>query len=523
MVGEAKSFVESKFQYSLQYKLNYMIMDKCTQLSLKDFESSEMYDRIEKITGEISYRPYQIFLAIIGLLTSIVTMFSSAMILFLWNPQISLLLLIVPVISALYFLKIGQQEFLLMWGRAKDERKTWYLSHLLTHDFSFKEISLLNIKNYLLGRYWNISEEFMKQNVDILKKKTGFNTIYESTMQVISAIVIGGAIRSAYVGEILVGNVMSYIRSVGMVQSNATAIMSNIYVVYNSSLYMDMLFQFLKYSDNKLEKDNLSRKSICKSIEQIDIRNLSFAYQNNKKVLDNVNLTFKRGEKIALVGPNGSGKSTLLKILAGLYDIEDGDVLINGISIKDIDVDTYRKNMSVLFQDFVKYEMPLRENIGFGDVENIKDKSKMDEILNTLQMGYLKNSDKEYDYNMQLGNWFEEGRQLSQGQWQKIALGRAYFKEASFYILDEPNAALDTISEKEIFEHFFQVVEGKIGVFISHRLNAAKMADTIIVMDKGVVVGIGKHQQLLESCDVYKTLYAAENYGEEERSLVDVV
>lgn len=510
---EAKGFIEGKFQYLLQYRLNYMIMEKCTGLSLEDFESSEMYDKIEKITGEISYRPFQIFLAVISLLTSAITMVSSAVLLFSWNPYISILLVLVPVVSVLYFLKIGQQEFDVIWNRAKDERKTWYLSYLLTHDFSYKEVSLLGIKDYILGNFMKISNGFIEQNIKILKKKTKFNIIYELIMQFVSCIIIGGAVISAYAGDILVGNVMSYVRSVGLVQSNSQAIMANIYTIYNSSLYMDMLFEFLNYCGNS--KKSIDKKKLNGQISSVNIKNLSFSYKNKKNVLKNINISLQKGEKVALVGPNGSGKSTLIKILSGLYEIRAGDILINDISLKDIDIEDYYTKISVLFQDFVKYELTLQENIGFGDMKNFHSTENMKTVLDKLQATFLKRNEN-YDLSMQLGNWFEEGQQLSQGQWQKVALARAYFKDASIYILDEPNAALDTVSEREIFDNFFEISREKIGIFISHRLSAAKMADKIIVMNKGEIVGIGNHDELLKNCPIYQILYQAEIYENKE-------
>jgi len=440
-------------------------------------------------------------------------MVSSAVLLFSWNPYISILLLLVPVVSVLYFLKIGQQEFDVIWNRAKDERKTWYLSYLLTHDFSYKEVSLLGIKDYLLGNFMKISNGFIEQNIKILKKKTKFNIIYELIMQSVSCLIIGAAVISAYVGDILVGNVMSYIRSVGLVQSNSQAIMANIYTIYNSSLYMDMLFEFLNYCGNS--KKSIDKKKLNGQISSVNIKNLSFSYKNRKNVLKNINISLQKGEKVALVGPNGSGKSTLIKILSGLYEIKSGDILINDISLKDIDIEDYYTKISVLFQDFVKYELTLQENIGFGDMKNFHSSENMKTVLDKLQATFLKRNE-DYDLSMQLGNWFEEGQQLSQGQWQKVALARAYFKDASIYILDEPNAALDTVSEREIFDNFFEISREKIGIFISHRLSAAKMADKIIVMDKGEIVGIGNHEELLKKCSVYQILYQAEIYENKE-------
>lgn len=512
MLSELKGFIEGKFQFLLQYRLNYMVMEKCTDLALEDFETSEMYDKIEKITGEIAYRPFQIFLAIISLLTAAITMISSALLLIAWNPYISAVLLIVPIISLLYFLKIGQQEFETIWNRAKEERKTWYLSYLLTHDFSFKEISVLEIKNYILANYKKLSDIFIGQNINILKRKTKFNLIYEVVMQGISFLIISAAIMSAYVGEILVGNVMSYIRSVGLVQTNSQSIMANIYTIYNSSLYMEMLFDFLNYCNGK--KATNSSIKVKHGISNINIKHLSFAYKNKGHTLKNININLNKGEKIALVGPNGSGKSTLIKVLLGLYETNEGEILIDGISLNDLDIKNYRSKISVLFQDFVKYELSLRENIGFGDVAEIHNDDKIKEILDKLQLDFLRQNE-DYELNMQLGNWFEDGRQLSQGQWQKIALARAYFRDADVYILDEPNAALDTVSEREIFDKFFERSRGKIGIFISHRLNAAKMADKIIVLNGGEIVGIGNHEELLENCSTYQMLYQAEIYESE--------
>ncbi len=511
-IAELQGYIQKKYQYLLQYKLNYFVMEQCTQMTLKDFESSAMYDRVEKITGEISYRPYQMLLSLIGMVTAVVTMASSVIFLFLWNPVVSLLLFIVPVISVFYYLKIGQQEFEMMWSRAKEERKIWYLGHLLTHDFSFKEISLLQLKDYLLKKYWNISTGFMDQNNRLLNRKTIFNLIYEVVVQCVGFAVIGIALLSAYTGKILVGNVISYIRSVGLVQSNSGQLMENIYNMYSCSLYMNMLFEFLEENDGRQEKQK--GRTLGADITRVDIEELSFSYDGKKNVLNGVNLCFRKGEKIAVVGPNGSGKSTLLKVLAGLYEPETGDIKINGIPMRELDMGDYRARLSVLFQDFVKYELTLQENVGFGNASDMENKEKMTAILKELKTGFLEAEDGTYRLDMQLGNWFEDGRQLSQGQWQKIALARACFKDASFYILDEPNAALDTVSEKEVFEQFFERSRDKIGVYISHRLNAAKMADKIIVMDGGSVAAIGKHEELLAHCAVYQKLYQAEVYGD---------
>ena len=272
-----------------------MIMEKCTGLSLEYFQSSEMYDNIQKITGEISYRPFQIFLAVISLLTSVITMVSSAVLLFSCNLYINSSFNCSSCIC-IYFLKIGQQEFDVIWNRAKDERKTWYSSYLLTHDFSYKEVSLLGIKDYLLGNFMKISNGFIEQNIKILKKKTRFNIIYEFIMQFVSCLIIGGAVVISvcrgYFGRKC--DELCKKRRIE-VQSNLQAIMANIYTIYNSSLYMDMLFEFLNYCGNN--KKSINKKKLNGQISSVNIKNLSFSYKNKKSVLKHINISLQKGRK----------------------------------------------------------------------------------------------------------------------------------------------------------------------------------------------------------------------------------
>ena len=398
----------------------------------------------------------------------------------------------------------------MVWNRANEERKMWYLNHLLTHDFSYKEMKVLNIGSFLLDKYKNITQNFISDNKKILKKKTIFDIIYGTIIQIVSGIIIGVSTVAAIAGKILVGNVISIIRALSMVQSSSRQIMMNIYAIYSNSLYMDNLFSFIHDTDEASE--NEGTKELKEDIRDINLNNVSFSYDNKKNVVDNVSLHLEAGKRVAIVGPNGSGKSTLLKLITGLYEPVDGKICINGTPIPELKKEDYYKRISVLFQDYVKYEFTLRENIGVGDYDNINNDEKILKDLKTTKTDFLKDTNGKVDLNMQLGNWFKGGRNLSQGQWQKIALARAYFKDASCYILDEPNAALDTVSEREVFDKFFSISKDHIGIYISHRLNAAKMADEIIVMSNGKIVDIGTHDKLLDRCGVYQELYEAESY-----------
>ncbi len=511
LISQTMDYYNTRFQFSMNYKLNYMIMEKSGRLALEDFENPEVYDRLERITREISYKPFQIFQSFIAMATAAVTLVSAIIFLMTWNWFIAVLLLLVPILSLFYFLRIGQQEFFIQWKRTGEERRAWYLNYILTHDFSFKEVKLYGLKGYILEHYLRIKRKFLQQDTTVLRRKTAFNFIYEIIVQIVGAAVILLAILSAYAGRIMVGNVLSCIRSVGMVQSNSQAIINQIYAIYNSNLYMNQLFEFLEYREEVIP-EHLQAGDYTETIREIDIEHVSFAYPGSEqRSLENISLTFRAGERVAIVGPNGSGKSTLIKLLSGLYRLQHGNIRINGQSMEQIHPADYSNQLAVLFQDYMKYEMTLQENIGFGQVERMQDTERMKATLERMQAHFVREQG-DYNLDMQLGLWFDEGRQLSGGQWQKIALARTYFRDASVYILDEPSAALDPIAEKETFDTFFRLSRQKIGIFISHRLVAAQQANRIIVMDQGRIVGEGVHEQLLRDCPVYRQMYESENY-----------
>ena len=213
----------------------------------------------------------------------------------------------------------------------------------------------------------------------------------------------------------------------------------------------------------------------------------------------------------AIVGKNGSGKSTLVKLISGLYKPTQGEIYYNDQSNGSLPIDFYQENISVLFQDFVKYELTVRENIGLSNLAYLRNDDRIIQILDNLSLDFLKIKGK-YELDMQLGNWFQEGRQLSGGQWQKIALARTFFKKASLYILDEPSSALDPVTEKEIFDYFVKLSRENISIFVSHSLDAARKADKIIVMKDGMVEDVGKHESLLKRSSYYQELYYSEKY-----------
>lgn len=509
-IGSIMEYYQNKFQTLINYKLNYKIMNKCIKLSLKDFEDSETYDKLQRVQSETSYRPYQVFLSILNLITSMVTLFSSVSIIINWKPWVLLILVLIPITFSVYFFKIGQREFNINWKRATDKRKSWYLSYLVTRDNTFKEIKSYGIGQYVLNKFDSINSKFVKQDIKLFKKRSIFTFIFEFVQQACTSIILFIIIYSALIGEILIGNVVGFINALNLIQNNCKEILNTVYTLYENNLYISQLFQFLDLEEENFNIENKELKNIS-DIETLDIKNLTFKYPNSPNVvLNNINLNIKKGERVAIVGANGSGKSTLVKLISKLYEVKENSILYNGISLNNYNEAQLKNCIAVLFQDFTKYEMTVRENVGFGNIESIDNDENMKKALDKASATFISNLDE------QLGLWFQDGRQLSGGQWQKIAIARTFFRDASLYILDEPSSALDPIAEKEVIDMFLKMTEDKIGIFISHRLSTAMLADRIIVMNEGEIVGNGTHQELIKNNFVYKKMYELEGIKQDK-------
>jgi ABC-type bacteriocin/lantibiotic exporter with double-glycine peptidase domain len=502
------SYFNSKLRILLEYKINYLLIEKSSQLSLINFEDSEIYNKLTRLENEVGYKPFQTFQALLGIISSLVTFISSAIILILWKPALVIILIVLPFISLFYYLKIAQEDFEMHYGRSNSEREAWYISYLLTHDFSFKELKMYGLKDYFLNRFWKLKSHFKNQENTINKKKMVYGFIFNTVQDLCMGFVVFIAVLSAFTGKLLIGNVATYIKSIGMVQSNSQGIINNVYMLYDSNLYMELLDEFLNLETEKMMDSNGIN---IEAINSIEFKNVSFSYDGNRKVLNNISFNIKKGELLAIIGVNGSGKSTILKLICGLYTNYSGDILVNNTDLREINSESYRKCVSVLFQDYLKYEFTLGENISLGDVDHIDETEKINKTLKLADINFLRADKESYRLDSQLGNWFDEGTQLSGGQWQKVAIARTYFRGASVFLLDEPSSALDSISEKSIFNSFFKLASKEISVFITHKVGVAKNAKRILVVDNGVIEGIGTHSELIKSSEIYRSLYEKDN------------
>ena len=478
------------------------IIRKAKELDLQDFENSEVYNILSKAEIEGRVKVYLTYRNILFIIIQITSMISIATIILSWNSYVFLLVFITPIISTIVNTKIGYRNYKMKMERVDKVRRTSYINFLLTNNIACKEIKTYNIGSYLVNIFSSIKKKIRSQDLDMVKLRSLWSMGLGFLEELVSLFVIFQVVDMAADGKILIGDTVAYIDSLSTIQSNVGGFLKSISEIYNDVLYVEEYFKLLDLEKNEY----IDRQIKIDEIEEIEFRNVYFSYDNSNSFnLRNINIKICKGELIGIVGENGSGKTTFTKLLCGFYDNYQGEILVNGIELMRINPDSLRDRMGIIFQDFNQYEMTLRENIGFGNLEELNNDLK---LLNILEEVNLKDKLKNYSNKIdtQMGKWFN-GEELSKGQWQRVALGRAFVRDADVYILDEPTSSLDPISEKEIFDLMIKKSIGKIGIFITHRLdNIVEMNPRIIIFSEGTIAGDGKHEKLKGTCDAYSLL-----------------
>ncbi|MBE5978056.1 MAG: ABC transporter ATP-binding protein [Paenibacillaceae bacterium] len=502
MIISIKTFLFTKFQFLLDYELINRLLDKCAIMSLEEFENSDIQDQLQHILSQVGFRPYNIFTTTLTLVTSITTILSSVYIMLMWRP-LSVFLIIVPAFAfSIFYLSISKREFQTEERNAKKARSIWYYEFLLTKDQSFKEVKIFNLASHIIKRHNDLKKSVINENLYNTKVRLIISVVFDFVDQICMAVLMILIIFSVIAGEILIGNAVALLRIINMMFDSFNSIMNIIYSINQNSLYMSKLINFLNKPGNGNGKETYK----LNDLNQIEINNLTFAYPDTDKiVLQNINIKINKNQRVALFGRNGSGKSTLIKLLLGYYLVEEDMIKMNGIPLNKVNIDSLHKLTGILFQDYCKYELSVKDNVGFGNIDEIDNEAQIRESLEEAGIDFLPP-----DLNQQLGKWFSDGTQLSGGQWQRVALARCFFKKAQMYILDEPNAALDKMGEKKIMNTFFELTKNKIGVFISHKIAHVMLADKIIYLDEGKIVAEGTHEELLKTCPSYKEIYDLE-------------
>ncbi|TQR96879.1 ABC transporter ATP-binding protein [Paenibacillus ottowii] len=513
LISSLIEYSDKLFQITLINQLQTLIVQQTSTFNLSDFENPQIHNQLKRVQNDSIDRPIQIYKELINLLSSMVTLCSSIAILLAFRWWILLILILSPLASFYSLLRFTQIQYIAQKKRAPLQRKSRYINYLLTNDKSFKEILLYQLSDYLTAKYKSIFDIFYKEDKYLAKKRI---TLYLS-FQVISTLVIAITlimiIQITWKDKLLVGSVYALVQAVLLTNQNINTVSQGLISLCDHNLYLDELFAFFNIKHRQENSSMLLRESdICadSTIECIEFKNVSFAYPVQKELaLKDISFKMKRGEPLALVGRNGSGKTTVIKLLTGLYEEFEGDILINSISIRNYNKEMLYKKVGVIFQDFVQFDFSVRENIGFGSIGDLELDTRIWELAQQTGVdSVIRNLPNQLEH--QLGRNFEGGVQLSGGQWQKMAISRALFKEADVYVLDEPSSFLDPESEKQVFRQFQNYVMDRLCLYISHRYTSVLYADKILVMEKGQIVEEGTHQELIKSRGFYYNLFSDE-------------
>ncbi len=499
-------YCESKFQMKGSLIINMSILEKVKEFSLQDFEDSETYDLLKRAMKVDFTRIFSFFKSFVLLIQSSINIILFATIVISWKWWIIPIILIIPLINTIFTAYFGKKQFLIIKNRAGKERKSWYYQYLLTNDIAFKEIKIFNLGEYLRNRYKKLYKQFIDQDINILNKRTKTQTFLLVLEEIINSLILIFIILKAFMGEILLGDLNTYTRSISSVKSYTQNFLGQINLIYENVLYIGQYFEFINKtcSSEILEVEGEQTEENFCTISSIEIKNLAYKYEGqNHYALKELNLKIEGNSLVAFIGVNGSGKSTLVKILSTLYQDYQGDIFFGEHELKTLKLHDVREKIGILYQDFVRYELSARENIVFGSLSKLENSSEIEKIINNVGLKKRIN-----DLDMQLGFWFDDGVQLSGGEWLKVALGRAFIRDAELYILDEPNASLDAISEKTILKAFKELVKGKIGIVVSHRIASIKdIVDKMVVFHNGSIEAIGSHEELLIKSRTYKELF----------------
>lgn len=508
-----QSYYMGKYEEYVKRELRNYYDKLCAKLSLKDFENDKIYDMIQRAEYEMGSRPILIFNNFIKLLKGLIGISLSIIILVHWHIWILLGFITLPLVCFNYFKKVSELEYKTLYERTSLQRKSWYLTYLMTKDYYIKEVRTLRLTDYFLNEIYNIREVLYYQNIGILKKKNILKIQYQFINFIFLSIIIFTALFETFYKRILIGNFMTYINTSTKVSTYVSSIVDSLFALYSDSLYCENVITFIEYIEKKQNREKLNLNLKIKDIKKIEFINVSYKYfKSNSYVLKDINLVIEKNDIVAFVGENGSGKTTLIKLILGLYDDYEGKILINGIDLKDIDKNDYINKISSIFQDYNNYEFTIKDNIKFGDITTNLDLNNIESAAKLVMANDFINK-LPNKYEQQVGNWFIGGVQLSGGQWQKLALGRGVIRDAKLYIFDEPTASLDPSSEYDFFTNMVNVFKNKIGIFVTHRFINVRIANKIIVFKKGEILESGTHDELMKKKNYYFEMYNLQYNG----------
>jgi ATP-binding cassette subfamily B protein len=487
------------------------LMDHAAKMDLSMFEDAQFYDKLERARRQTVGRVVlmsQMLMQVQDLLTIGFLIAGLAVV----SPWLILLLAVAVIPAFLTEVYYNRSSYSLSRSWTPERRELDYLRYIGASDTTAKEVKIFGLSGFLTERFGKLAHRYYLANRNLSVRRTVWGSVFNAfgigAYYAAYIYIIGDTIK----GLLSIGDLTFLAGSFMRLRSLLQGMLSRFSSIAQSALYLQDLFDFLE-----IKADITSPEQAVpfpQPVQQgITFENVGFRYPGTERwAVRHLNFTLQAGEKMALVGENGAGKTTLVKLLARLYDPTEGRILLDGRDLREYDLKDLRDAIGVIFQDFVRFHLVAKENIGVGRVEELADRSRIEEAARkSLADTVVSKLDDGYD--QMLGKRFNQGVELSGGEWQKVALARAYMRDAQILVLDEPTAALDARAEYEVFQRFSELTEGKSAVLISHRFSTVRMADRILVLKGGEMVEIGSHEELLRNKGLYAELFELQAQG----------
>ena len=503
--SDLSSWIRKNQSNKLEGYMYKLLHEKSVTLDLINFERPEYFDILSRASKEAPWRPNSILNNLISLLRGCISLLLMTGLIFTVHWSLALILIIVNLPGIWLRLKYAGILYNFQKKQTPEARKYTYFNWLLTGDRPSRELRLFGLGEYFINLFRKSFIKHKKEEMDIISKRTFIEMSSGLFKTAALLFILLFVAQKTLNGSLSLGSMAMIILAFRQGMANIKDIFTSLSGIYEDSLFVSDAFDFLHLEDNIKAIEPVISTTNFK--DRIIIENLSFTYPGNtKKTIDNISFEIKQGEIIALVGPNGAGKSALVRLLCRLYDPDSGKIKFDETDIKYFNPSEYRKQFSVIFQDFMLYNLTLGENIRLGDITVENNSERIQTSANLAGLHDLASSLPE-GYDALIGNLFDNSRELSWGEWQKIALARSLYRQSPIIILDEPSSALDANSEFEIFNRFKDTVKGRTALLISHRLTNIAIADRIFVIDKGKIIESGTHEELMNKKGTYFEMY----------------
>jgi ATP-binding cassette subfamily B protein len=510
LVGRAISLTDGILGDQYNINSSIKIIRKTNEIDISLLENSEFYDKLDRARTQTAGR-VDLMSNVLGQAQTTISIFSLVVGLIYFEPYLIILLVLSIFPSFINEVRFSQQQYSLARSWTSERRELDYLRFIGANDKTAKEIKLFGLTSFLVERFETLATRYFKLNKSLVVKRSSYGFLFNVLGSISYYAAYVFIIYRVLSGGISLGELTFLSGSFNRLMSSLRDFFSKFTRISESALYLKDYFDFIDISTEYKSKNEVPMPEKIKI--GFEFKNVYFAYpESDNQILNDVSFTIKAGEKIAFVGQNGAGKTTLTKLLLRFYEPTSGEILLDGININQYNKANYQEYFGVLFQDFFRYEFSVKENIAIGKIDEINNNER---ILKAAELSLADEvvAELKYGYEQQLGKRFAKGQELSGGQWQKIALGRAYMKNAEVMILDEPTSALDAKAESEVFERFIGLIKDKTSVIISHRFSTVRQADRIVVLQEGKILESGAHQELMKNNQLYAQLFTLQAEG----------